>query len=151
MRMNSGPVAALDWRLPYTDSPARSATAVKSRDVLGMVSPSFPGLLIRKRQWVARTRRSSPCLSCFRSRCCRRGPRRASARSRGRDRSPRFPPQSPAARRRSAATRGLGQLLFGDLLGVSRKDVIVSATLAGLVVGALALLHRQLLVVGFDR
>ena len=50
-----------------------------------------------------------------------------------------------------AAPPGLGQLLFGDLLGVSRKDVIVSATLAGLVVGALALLHRQLLVVGFDR
>jgi ABC-type Mn2+/Zn2+ transport system permease subunit len=50
-----------------------------------------------------------------------------------------------------ASPPGLGQLLFGDLLGVSRNDVIVSAVLAAFVVGALALLHRQLLVVGFDR
>jgi len=50
-----------------------------------------------------------------------------------------------------ASPPGLGQLLFGDLLGVSRSDLVVSAILAALVLGALGVLHRQLLVVGFDR
>jgi ABC-type Mn2+/Zn2+ transport system permease subunit len=50
-----------------------------------------------------------------------------------------------------ASPPGLGQLLFGDLLGVSRSDLVVSAILAALVLGALSVLHRQLLVVGFDR
>jgi len=50
-----------------------------------------------------------------------------------------------------ASPPGLGQLLFGDLLGVSRRDLVVSTILAALVLGALGVLHRQLLVVGFDR
>jgi ABC-type Mn2+/Zn2+ transport system permease subunit len=50
-----------------------------------------------------------------------------------------------------ASPPGLGGLLFGDLLGVSRSDVAVSAGLAALVLAALAVLHRQLLAVGFDR
>ena len=41
-------------------------------------------------------------------------------------------------------------LLFGDLLGVSRGTVTAGA-LTGVVLLALALLHRQLLAVGFDR
>src|SRR2546423_14919912 len=45
MRMNSGPVAALDLRLPYTATPARRAATASSREELGMVSPSFPGVL----------------------------------------------------------------------------------------------------------
>jgi ABC-type Mn2+/Zn2+ transport system permease subunit len=46
---------------------------------------------------------------------------------------------------------GIGELLFGDVLGVSRSDLLVSSLLAVGVLGALAALHRQLLVVGFDR
>jgi ABC-type Mn2+/Zn2+ transport system permease subunit len=50
-----------------------------------------------------------------------------------------------------ASPPGLGQLLFGDLLGVSGRDLAISAALAALVLVALAVLHRELLVVGFDR
>jgi ABC-type Mn2+/Zn2+ transport system permease subunit len=50
-----------------------------------------------------------------------------------------------------AAPPGLGQLLFGDLLGVSRRDLLVSGVLVALVLAALAVLHRLLLAVGFDR
>jgi len=46
---------------------------------------------------------------------------------------------------------GLENLLFGDLLGVSRADLVTAAALAGTVLLALAVLHRQLLAVGFDR
>lgn len=46
---------------------------------------------------------------------------------------------------------GLQNLLFGDILGVSRTDLILAAVLAGVVLVGLALLHRQLLAVGFDR
>lgn len=46
---------------------------------------------------------------------------------------------------------GLQNLLFGDILGVSRTDLIFAAILAGVVLAGLALLHRQLLAVGFDR
>ncbi len=50
-----------------------------------------------------------------------------------------------------AAPAGLGSLLFGDLLGVSRQDLVLAATLAAGTIVALALLHRLLLTVGFDR
>jgi len=53
-----------------------------------------------------------------------------------------FSPDSPP---------GIGSLLFGDVLGVSRADVGLAAGLAVLVLGALRLLHGQLLAVGFDR
>lgn len=46
---------------------------------------------------------------------------------------------------------GLQNLLFGDILGVSRTDLILAALLAGVVLFGLAMLHRQLLAVGFDR
>jgi ABC-type Mn2+/Zn2+ transport system permease subunit len=46
---------------------------------------------------------------------------------------------------------GLGGLLFGDLLGVSRSDVVGSAILALCSLAALAGLHRPLLAAGFDR
>jgi ABC-type Mn2+/Zn2+ transport system permease subunit len=42
-----------------------------------------------------------------------------------------------------ASPPGLDALLFGDLLGVTREDLVAS--------GALAALHRPLLAVGFDR
>jgi ABC-type Mn2+/Zn2+ transport system permease subunit len=52
----------------------------------------------------------------------------------------------------SAATPpGLDGLLFGDILGVSDLDLWLSVALAAVTVIALALLHRQLLAVGFDR
>jgi ABC-type Mn2+/Zn2+ transport system permease subunit len=52
----------------------------------------------------------------------------------------------------SAATPpGLDGLLFGDILGVSDLDLFLSIALAAVAVAALALLHRQLLSVGFDR
>lgn len=46
---------------------------------------------------------------------------------------------------------GVQGLLFGDVLGVSRSDLLLAGALAVVVVAALALLHRRLLVVGFDR
>ena len=46
---------------------------------------------------------------------------------------------------------GLQGLLFGDILGVSDLDLLLAAGLAVTILIALRLLHRQLLVVGFDR
>jgi ABC-type Mn2+/Zn2+ transport system permease subunit len=50
-----------------------------------------------------------------------------------------------------ATPPGLDGLLFGDLLGVTRGDVIVSGLIALVAGGALVALHRPLLLVGFDR
>jgi ABC-type Mn2+/Zn2+ transport system permease subunit len=46
---------------------------------------------------------------------------------------------------------GLGELLFGDVLGVSDTDLLLAGILAVAVLVALALLHGRLLLVGFDR
>jgi ABC-type Mn2+/Zn2+ transport system permease subunit len=46
---------------------------------------------------------------------------------------------------------GLGELLFGDVLGVSDSDLLLAGGLAIVVLAALTLLHGRLLVVGFDR
>jgi ABC-type Mn2+/Zn2+ transport system permease subunit len=46
---------------------------------------------------------------------------------------------------------GLGELLFGDVLGVSDSDLALAGGLAAIVLVALALLHGRLLLVGFDR
>src|SRR5215218_8382221 len=45
----------------------------------------------------------------------------------------------------------LQELLFGDLLGVGARDLLVAGALAGGVVVALAAGHRRLALVGFDR
>jgi len=45
----------------------------------------------------------------------------------------------------------LGELLFGDLLGVTGGDVMEAAVLAAAVVAALVLAHRRLAVSVFDR
>jgi len=50
-----------------------------------------------------------------------------------------------------ASPPGLQTLLFGDLLGVSGSDLATAAGLAAAVLGGVALLHRELLAVGFDR
>jgi ABC-type Mn2+/Zn2+ transport system permease subunit len=50
-----------------------------------------------------------------------------------------------------ASPPGLQSLLFGDVLGASDLDLVLAAALAAAVLLALRLLHRQLLVVGFDR
>ena len=50
-----------------------------------------------------------------------------------------------------ATPAGLGELLFGDVLGVSDVDLLLAGLLAIAVVVALALLHGRLLLVGFDR
>ncbi len=50
-----------------------------------------------------------------------------------------------------ATPPGLDALLFGDLLGVTRGDVVASAVLAVAAGAALVVLHRSLLLVGFDR
>jgi ABC-type Mn2+/Zn2+ transport system permease subunit len=50
-----------------------------------------------------------------------------------------------------ATPAGLGELLFGDVLGVSDTDLALAAGLAVGVLIALALLHGRLLLVGFDR
>ncbi len=46
---------------------------------------------------------------------------------------------------------GIEELLFGDILGVSRLDLLLAAGLAVVVLVSLCLLHRQFLAVGFDR
>lgn len=50
-----------------------------------------------------------------------------------------------------ATPPGLDALLFGDLLGVTRSDVITSGLLVGSAGVLLLALYRPLLVVGFDR
>jgi ABC-type Mn2+/Zn2+ transport system permease subunit len=50
-----------------------------------------------------------------------------------------------------ATPPGLDGLLFGDLLGVTRGDVIASGMIAVFAGGALIALHRPLLLVAFDR
>jgi ABC-type Mn2+/Zn2+ transport system permease subunit len=50
-----------------------------------------------------------------------------------------------------ATPPGLDGLLFGDLLGVSRGDLVASAALAAAAALALVALHRPLLAAGFDR
>jgi ABC-type Mn2+/Zn2+ transport system permease subunit len=45
----------------------------------------------------------------------------------------------------------LGELLFGDLLGVTGSDLVEAAVLAGAVALALALGHRRLALSAFDR
>jgi ABC-type Mn2+/Zn2+ transport system permease subunit len=52
---------------------------------------------------------------------------------------------------RPATPAGLDLLLFGDLLGVTRGDLVASGLLAAAGVAALVALHRPLLLVGFDR
>ncbi len=47
--------------------------------------------------------------------------------------------------------RDISSFLFGDLLGVSRADLTVSAAIAVLVIGTLAVLRRPLIVSSFDR
>jgi ABC-type Mn2+/Zn2+ transport system permease subunit len=46
---------------------------------------------------------------------------------------------------------GLHALLFGDILAVSDLDLALAAGLAAISVAVLTVLHRQLLLVGFDR
>jgi len=46
---------------------------------------------------------------------------------------------------------GLGELLFGDVLGVTDTDLALAGGLAVAVLAALAVLHGRLLLVGFDR
>jgi ABC-type Mn2+/Zn2+ transport system permease subunit len=50
-----------------------------------------------------------------------------------------------------ATPQSVQSLLFGDILGVSRGDLIAAAALTATVVVALRLLHTRLLVAGFDR
>jgi ABC-type Mn2+/Zn2+ transport system permease subunit len=50
-----------------------------------------------------------------------------------------------------ASPPGLQGLLFGDILGVSDTDLALAVGLAAVALGALALLHGRLLLVGFDR
>jgi ABC-type Mn2+/Zn2+ transport system permease subunit len=46
---------------------------------------------------------------------------------------------------------GVQSLLFGDLLGVAPSDLATAAGLTAAVLAVLAVLHRRLLAVGFDR
>ena len=50
-----------------------------------------------------------------------------------------------------ASPPGLDGLLFGDVLGVSRSDLVAAGALAAASLVALASLHRPLLAAGFDR
>jgi ABC-type Mn2+/Zn2+ transport system permease subunit len=50
-----------------------------------------------------------------------------------------------------ASPPGIQELLFGDVLAVSRQDLVVTALIALPVLGLLWLLHGRLLAVGFDR
>jgi ABC-type Mn2+/Zn2+ transport system permease subunit len=51
-------------------------------------------------------------------------------------------PESPA---------GIQELLFGDVLGVSSGELLLTATLVAVVLAALRVAHGKLLTVGFDR
>jgi ABC-type Mn2+/Zn2+ transport system permease subunit len=51
-------------------------------------------------------------------------------------------PESPA---------GVGNLLFGSILGVSETDLLVGGALVALILAALWVLHPRLLALGFDR
>ncbi|MCU0312899.1 MAG: metal ABC transporter permease [Solirubrobacteraceae bacterium] len=46
---------------------------------------------------------------------------------------------------------GLSDLLFGDVLGVTDADLVLTAALAVAMTAVLALVHHSLLAVGFDR
>ena len=46
---------------------------------------------------------------------------------------------------------GIQELLFGDLLGVSDRDLVIAATVAAAIGGVLWLMHDRLLAIGFDR
>jgi len=50
-----------------------------------------------------------------------------------------------------ASPPGVASLLFGNILAVSRADLVLSGALTAVIGGSLWLLHSQLLVVGFDR
>jgi ABC-type Mn2+/Zn2+ transport system permease subunit len=50
-----------------------------------------------------------------------------------------------------ATPAGLNRLLFGDVLGVTDVDLALAAVLCVVLLGALAVLHWSLSVVGFDR
>lgn len=49
------------------------------------------------------------------------------------------------------APPGIQSLLFGDPLAITRSDLATAAVLCVLALGALAILHRALLAIGFDR
>jgi ABC-type Mn2+/Zn2+ transport system permease subunit len=51
----------------------------------------------------------------------------------------------------AASPPGLTGLLFGDILGVSNLDLALALALAGVSAVVLGALHRELLLVGFDR
>jgi ABC-type Mn2+/Zn2+ transport system permease subunit len=50
-----------------------------------------------------------------------------------------------------SAPPGIGELLFGDLLGVTPEDIAVSAALTDATLAVGLLLYRPLVAVGFDR
>ena len=50
-----------------------------------------------------------------------------------------------------SAPPGLETLLFGDLLGVTRGDLVISGVLVAATAVSVVALHRPLLVAGFDR
>lgn len=53
--------------------------------------------------------------------------------------------------RRTGYAADLNQLLFGRILGVSASEVAQTAVLGLIVVGTLVLLHKELVLVAFDR
>ena len=53
--------------------------------------------------------------------------------------------------RRTGYTADLNQLLFGRILDVDRRQVIETALIASVVLVIVALAHRQLVIVAFDR
>ncbi len=50
-----------------------------------------------------------------------------------------------------ASPPGIQNVLFGDPLAVSTGDLVTTGALCGVALGALTVLHRPLLAVGFDR
>ena len=48
-------------------------------------------------------------------------------------------------------TTDLGAILFGNVLGVSNLDVVLTVALGAMVIGVLFLLYKELLLVAFDR
>ena len=80
-----------------------------------------------------------------------RAARQVRTASRRRSPSRRCSASARCSRSRPATPLGIQRLLFGDVLGATRGDLLAGAALVAVVLVALRLAHWRLLAAGFDR